>query len=205
MKGAATEFWVLATSDKRKAGLLIGLVGVLLLVSGRALLNAGPAEASATSSSQTRRERMFSDAPSQVVLEATGVYMPVQRPKMPGRNVFDFDPAVFPPPAQTDLSVSLPPNSRTELADDPAEIPSVQELAEQEAMRFLTKLRLRSTVLGSKPLALIEEVSGRTSRRTWARPGDPVGPFTLERVESRSVVLEMNGVEYELFSDPQER
>ncbi len=206
MNNPGTEFWVMVTSDKRKSGILIGLVVVLSVVSGRALLGAGPAEASATSTSASRRERMFSDASAMVDVEATGTLIPVQRPIMTDRNIFRLDPTIFPPPPQTDPSESLGQNSRSELADDPAEtLRYEREVAEQEVRRQLAKLRLRSTVLGTRPLALIEVVSGRSGKKIWARPGDPVGSFTLVRVESQIVVLELDGVEFELVSDPSKR
>ncbi|MCA9293383.1 MAG: hypothetical protein KDA20_06185 [Phycisphaerales bacterium] len=206
MQGAITEFWVMVTSDKRKSVVLGTLTLVLIVVIGRALVDGGPARASATSSSASRRERIFSGEVSKIVLDTSGELIPVQRPIKTSRNVFQLNPAVFPPPLQTDPSTSLPPNSRTNYADENPENPDrVRAAAEQEAQQQLARLRLRSTVLGNRPLALIEVVSGRSSHRTWARPGDPVGAFTLVRVETRSVVLELNGVEYELLSDPSER
>lgn len=204
MHGALTEFRVIVTSDKRKSIVLASLTLLLIFVIGRAMLGAGPARASATSSSASRRERIFSDDPSRVALDTSRALIPVLRPGATDRNVFQLDPSVFPPPAQTDPSASLPPNSPSNLADEIPENPDrVRVAAELEAQQQLAKLRLRSTVMGSRPLALIEVVSGRTSDRTWARPGDPVGAFTLVRVETRGVVLELNGVEYELMSDPQ--
>lgn len=67
---------------------------------------------------------------------------------------------------------------------------SDEEIRAAQMREALKRLRLESTVLGQRPLALI---SGRS-----VRPGEKIEGFTLLEVRSRSVILRMHGLTVEL-------
>ena len=63
-------------------------------------------------------------------------------------------------------------------------------------MSELSQLRLRGTLLGSSPTAVLETVSDRKSH--VLRPGQEFAGFTLVEIGSASVTLEKEGFTVEL-------
>jgi hypothetical protein len=78
--------------------------------------------------------------------------------------------------------------------DGPAHADAVAERVMKEA----ASLRLRGSLIGSTPMAVIEVTGKRADKGNVVRPGQVVEGFTLIEVHSTGVVLEKDGVRVEL-------
>ena len=194
------EMWILMLADRKKAGALAALGAVLLFMLGRQILEVGPASASgSTPASENEILEGGRRAITLDELRVEGPMIDVATPAPAGRNVFGFNERAFPDPAQSPPSSEVGEKSDTEGAESPA----VAERARAEQIARLVReeaggLRLKSTLMGPNPMAVIEAgTRGRGSPRTL-RIGDQVEGFTLVHVEVSRVVLEKHGVEVEL-------
>jgi len=64
-------------------------------------------------------------------------------------------------------------------------------------------LRLRSTMISSNPIAVIETTAGAGKRASVVRMGDSIEGFVLISVRAREVDLEKNGVRVTLSRSPE--
>ncbi len=202
MRRRMTELWILITSDKRKAIALI----VLAALAGIMWIHAAAQGPEPALASPAGGEQPTGDAPAGArgVRPENGgtaapravVFIPPPRPLR--RDLFAPDAVRYPRPSQTDPGGPIDPKSPGGSDDIPLVDAEAQRAAAVRAVRAeAARLRLRSTMVGSVPIAVIE-TDERGAERAVLRPGDRYAGFLLVEVSSRSVIVEKNGVRVEL-------
>jgi len=165
-------------ADKRRSGLLIGLVAVGLLFWGRLMLKDAPKTATAepiaaaAAGSQGAPAPVARAAPLPAVVLTGSAVMP--------RDPFRFDASGY--------AAAPGQGPREEAQDEPK---TADPDADREARRAAVvaqarKLTLDSVIKGSRPRVMI---SGQ-----MLEPGQQVEGFVLLKIDSRQVVLEKEGV-----------
>lgn len=205
MKRTILEVWITLTADKRKAAILGAMLIVLVGFSARSILKSGPspARASSSNSASSRPGANATDAVSRTLAaideQRKGPYINIPHAETPSRNLFALSSTHFPEPAQPEQ----PDKGVTPAVTPPVKIvdggprnqpPSTEQRVRQEA----ADLRLRSTLVGATPLAVIEYGGGRNSNRVVLSPGHTVLGFILIEVRSHAVLIEKEGVRVEL-------
>ncbi|HBS29078.1 MAG TPA: hypothetical protein DEB06_06425 [Phycisphaerales bacterium] len=201
MKRRLAEMRVLLMAERRKAGVL----GLLLLVLAgalvKSLVSVGPsASEAALPVGATEAEAVaaagqdaFSRTVAQVDAPRGSSIVRVARAARVDRDLFALDGAHFPPPAQVEDPKSVAQESRVTAIESPA--PSVDEdraRTESRVRSAADRLRLRSVIVGQRPIAVFEVKGDR--QRAVVRLGESIDGFVLAEVFSDSVVLEMDSV-----------
>ena len=196
MRATLRRFWLQLTIDRRRFGVLCGVVGCALLLWARLLIIsdmprtaiAEPEEAPAAAPAQELPVR--SDKPLRPVRAALR--------SIPSRDPFRTDDRFFPRPTPvSDLPADLGKSS-AERAENPREV----EARVRARLRDLVDRFSLDAVMSSGGMAVID---GRNYR-----VGDPVPSqgseqivFTLAEVRQRSIVLLYEGRRFELkMTDP---
>ena len=198
MKGKLEEFWVVLMDDKKKAFALGGLAVVALGLWARAGLNGGPSEASAQTGVIATTENDAEEAETAPERERVEVGAIADL----SRDL--FDPTVLrpAPPAQPEPEPETLAKSEDAGTDEPASIEPVVPDFAAELRREAERIRLRSTMVGSVPIAVME-LEGDESSRAIVRIGGRFGSFDLTEVTARSAVLQSQDVRVELRIQPQ--
>lgn len=202
------EIKVLMKDDPKRAGILCVLAGVLVVVGVRALVfTGGPKRASASSKSEalaassSEAVKAGANAAASVVEKSRGDIITLPAAPRTLRNVFEIDQSLFPLPVPKETG-----RSQGEVAAKSA--PVIAETPEEAERRLLSELtariekeasalRLRSTLLGNNPTAVIETASDRKS--FVLTPGQEIVGFTLVEVLQGGVVLEKEGIRIEVL------
>lgn len=194
MKTKLRELVLQLQASPQKAGIFLVLCVVLAIVGGRQLIGAGPSRAAAQESVAQTRDQVLglSDI---AALETGGAAIAVPAPASGLRDLFRFDDRYFPPAAQQDPETG---NSAKFDArpDDPSPVSGssgdgIAEVIRAETERF----RLRSTLLGARPIAVIAITDDPGEPRSeMLRIGEAVSGFELLEIQPRSVTLEKSGV-----------
>ncbi len=172
MKTKLKQLWARMTADKKRFGAMAALLGVALLMWGRLLLKDVPRSVVADP-----KEKESSIA--QFVLPKRAVVY-VDLPDQAARDPFAMDPAAF-GQVEKPKTVIATPNS----------VPEKSEEEKRAAVESALKgLKLRSTILGAQPHALIND-------RILTLGGEPVPSFTITKITERSVTLEHAETKYE--------
>ncbi len=202
------ELKILMQDDPKRAGILCALAGVLVIVGVRALLvTGGPKKAAASSkvdslaSSSSEAVKAGASAAAAVVERSRGDIIVLPAAPQTLRNVFEIDQSIFPEPLPKETGKGQP-NVAAKSAPVIAETPEeAARRLEAELVARVEKeasgLRLRSTLLGTSPTAVIETASDRKSY--VLTPGQEIVGFTLVEVLSSGVVLEKEGVRIEVL------
>jgi len=198
VKRQFTQMWIAITQDGKKAAVLGALVLVALVLWARAtILSSGPRQAqagadaaeSSGSSAPSGDRALWTDDGSD---EVAATKLPAVEPLH--RDFFTPSESYFPKSSQTDSSDEETPKfaGGTDETSDESRSPreqharSVQERAE--------RLRLRSTVVGAQPYAVIQSTSFEEGRGKVFSVGDVVDGLNLIEIASDHVVLEHSGV-----------
>ena len=201
MRARIREAWVLLKADRRKVGALVVLLLVLGGLMVRFAFQGGPNRASASveATSENLRGEVGLRAITLDELRLDGPVIEVVLREPGRRNVFAFDERYFPIPSQSAPSSEVGPKSGPEADESPVEdsrarLERLARLVREEA----GALRLKSTLMGPNPMAVIESgAKGQGSSRTL-RVGDVYEGFTLISIEASRVVVEKHGVRVEL-------
>ena len=199
MKRKVQEFWVLAREEKQKLGVLVVLFAVLGGLGVRTLVSGGPRSASASEGGAEAAKSTTDLAIEKLNAERSGTFIRTVRPERLERNLFSLDGRFFPEAAQPlqvdEVEVSAV-TVEVQSVDEPAVTrgPTLAELIEEEADR----LRLRSTMVGSNAIAVIEIDSGSGGERLVLGVGQLIEGFRVEEIRATIVVLEKQGVRVEL-------
>ena len=201
------ELRVTIKDDPKRAAVLFALAGVLVLVGVRAFVfSGGPRSAAASDHSgglaATSSQAVASGASlaASVVEKSRGEIVVLPPPPLSLRNVFQIDPALFPPPDSNKPDGTQPKvaeKSASAIAENPEE--AARNAMQQLELRIAKEsegLRLRGTLLGGSPTAVLETVSDRKS--FVLMPAQQIIGFTLVEVRPTSVVLEKEGITVEL-------
>jgi hypothetical protein len=195
-----------ARADRKKLTVL-AVLGVLLVASGiRAVVLSGPRAARA-SAMPTENPAPGVSGGSAAATSTVGeqrtrrgpeTRVPAPPPLM--RDLFALSERHFPKPSQTEPVDDSPPKSETAKVETPPQVPAPTpaETAEARVRKEVERLRLRGTLLGGNPTAVIEIGTGRERRGTVVRPGEDVLGFKLVEVRATEVVLEKDGIRIEL-------
>ncbi len=163
------------TADRRKFGLMVGLLAVALLLWGRILVKQVPRQAIADPA-QKKAPASTTPATPTPTGEHKRIYVSLNETLR--RDLFAVDLSQF---AQITSGASdsiTQEKSRPVIADV------------DDAVNLATGLRLQSTVLGREPRAI---VNGRT-----LAPGQDIRGFRVVRIHERHVVLERDGLTFVL-------
>jgi len=197
MRAKIAEIKVLLATDKKQATILAGLLVFLVISMGRMLLNMSPSKAQA-------RDRTASKSVDRDKSHGSGngaLRMSIELPALPDgtRDIFALNPEKFPEPAQPDQSAEVPPKSDASMDESvEARALSEQQLAERGVRQEAERLRLKSTILGSNPIAVIEAPQKGKTRSVVLGVGDELDGFKLIEIQRFSVLIEKNGVRVEL-------
>ena len=163
-------------ADRKRAGVVLGLGAVGLLLWGRLLLKQVPQTASADDTPQWLQEV---EAELQDTF-ASGPAVRLAPPPPPHRDPFALDPAFYPETLSEDSE------------DEPAKLPLAltDEARQRAVVQAAGELRLQSLSQGKVPAAFI---NGRL-----VRLGGTVDGFTLLRCDDRSAVLSKDGFQVRL-------
>ncbi len=213
MKRRLQGLWIVITDDRKKAGVLGSLLLILLAFGVKTLVmgsRPGGASAAIGRSGESAVTAVGQNAVSRAIASlgngsSRGVITLAASPRL-SRDLFAFDEGYFPPPPQP---VSSSPSAQTDPGGPPSRalgqsaIDERAENAEERQARLEARvrkeadaLRLRSVVLGTNPIAVIE-VPGKRQRRVVPL-GREIEGFRLEEVAGNSVVLEMDSVRVRL-------
>lgn len=202
MKRRMTELWLLATQDKKKLVVLCGLLGVLVFIGGRRAIEAGPSRAKAalpTTSDEVVAELERASAVTEDDLGPGGPIIEVPMLASGDRDLFRFNETYFPRPIDPNATGEVVPKSPGDQDETPSvDVRSVQEMLAERVRKESDSIRLTGTMVGSKPIAVLETGKGRSRTSEVLRPGDSMLGFVLIEVRSHSVVVEKEGVRVEL-------
>ena len=202
MTPRVSRIMVLVNAERKK----LSVLGVLVLGLGaagvRAYVLSGP-RAAVASSTGTSIENNSEQERGGSGVRAVGGRGPDIRMPIPAeltRDLFAFDESQFPRPSQTEPADAVDPKSAPAKVETSSRVePERQEdLPEVRAAADLRKLRLKGTLLGGSPMAVIELAGQKDKRGTVVRPGDQIEGFTLVEVNNDGVVFEKYGVKVEL-------
>lgn len=204
MKAKLTEAWIAITSDKKKAVVLGALTLVALVTVTRALLTQRKPAAlrpvattphapdGATGVTLVKAENRPTSEDAPVVRLASIAPL--------SRNLFLPSEQHFPYPAQTDVTRPAAPKSPA--GTDEISEEEIERIRLEEQVRLVTeesaRLRLRSTMLGASPAAVIESGKGARGASAVLRVGQSHDGFVLIEVRRESAILEKNGVRVEI-------
>lgn len=186
------DLWVMVQQDRKKAATLGALMLVAFAMGIRAIVSGagGPSKASAAAPAAKSGAGPAPKAAALTIEQSLASLRPQQRLALAGappRDLFHSTWAVIgglesegggkSPAGLADNATGAPP-------EDP------RALVESEA----AGLRLRSTLLGGNPLAVIERAEGGATRRQVARLGESVEGFRVIRIEAHEIEVEKDGV-----------
>lgn len=211
MKQKCAELWAMLMMDRKRAGIL-GLLCMVLLVSvGRMAFKGGPSRAVARDGQSSVASIPGMDGAFAAVtaedLRKSGPTIRVERPAPISRNLFTYSRSYFPEPPQKESTTQVKPKSPVRTDDnteDDARL-AYERLMEQVRTE-LRSLRLRSTMLGARPVAVIERRgSGSKMTPEVIRPGEMIAGFEVVQVRAHSVLLTKDGIMVELQREMPER
>lgn len=204
MKRRIAELWATLMLDPKRTGVLGILMLGLMFSVGRMVFKAGPSRVSAGESmidtSGIPGMEKTIGAVTLDDLKRGGPAIDVDRPAPISRNLFVFDRSYFPEPPQKETTVQVAPKSPlgTDDTSESDDRSAYERLVEQVRTQS-ERLRLRSTMLGARPVAVIELTgSGEEQAPELVRPGESIAGFEVVQVRAHSVLLSKDGVMIEL-------
>ena len=199
------ELKILIAAERKKAWALGVLICLMAIVGARNLMPwLSPSGAQARTSAGGVHTGADTDASvlASGPVMARGALVRVARPKSVSRDLFRFDPLYFPSPTET-----APPDPDGQKFAEPAveeTPPKVAESPEARARRVRTeseRLRVRSVMFGTTPMAVIEVPDGKGHTTRLVRPGDHVLGFLVHEIGEGVVTLTKDGERVELTPD----
>lgn len=196
------EAWAVLTADKKKATVLGVLALFAIIFWIRAALVSGPAKATASSNAITTTDRSKSIKNANASAAALGnadqeswPTITLKRTKKLNRDLFALSDALLASSAQMEQVVSDPSKSDPRKVEKlvrvaPMRVQTVEERVRDEAL----SLRLRSTMTGANPIAVIETADSKGRAAPVVRVGERIAGFELLAVRAREVDLEKEGV-----------
>jgi len=198
MQERLRDLWIVITADKKKAGVLGGLLVVALVLWARTALTESPKRAAASDDQATTQTSTGtagdsgdgangSEKPREIVRAVS--------PALLQRDLFAVSDERLAPPAQPDPSEEAGHKSEAGSDDKPVEQERSARLTRDERVREeARRLRLRSTMLGRRPMAVIEVTKDRSRTSGVVRLGESIEGFRVVEIAARAAVLEKDGV-----------
>jgi hypothetical protein len=168
--------------DPRSRGVIIGVCGAMI---GVAAYSSSPAPATAGGASYNITANSPSPSTDDTSDNTTlATWLDSQKPTT-ARNPFSIRLDAFPAAGNgVDLGKSV---------DGPADQKKQRPQVQSDLQRAAAALRLQSVAMGMTPTAVINGVS--------AKEGDVVASFRIARIEWNGVVVEKDGVEFDIALD----
>lgn len=196
MRATYQKLLILLKADKQKSIVLGALLVLALGFWARAALksrSSASASAGQTAKATGGSESAEASEPEPRPLAVIALDGPITR------NLFVPRPEDFPPPAQTEPTHAEAEKSSPRRDDNTTTQNTLPRLTLEERVRGQAReLTLRSTVVGSEPIAVVESTAGGKTVRRVLKMGGVIDGFTLRSVVNRSVVMEKGGVEVTL-------
>lgn len=204
------EVWAVLMADRRKAGAL----GSLMLVAGglwiRAALMSGPSKVHASGGATG------ADGDNGGASGLSSAQSPGSAPVLPSRaitfsappplsrDLFALSDAILASSPQTDSAPTASPKFERGKDETRVTEPVVSPKTTEELVRDqVERLRLRSTMISSNSIAVIETMTGSRQEARVLRIGDEINGFTLIAVMALQVELEKDGVRVTITRQPQ--
>ncbi|MFG0331361.1 MAG: hypothetical protein ACF8PN_15850 [Phycisphaerales bacterium] len=170
------------TADKKKFGVMCGLLGVGLLLWARLLILEDVPRTSFADPAATGNATAGAAATGAVSLDELPV-VEVEASRTLARDLFAPQTEFLAQIGETESTTQPSVNSETDPSEDPSEVERRRVAAITEAAE---SLRLESLIRGSAPIAI---VNGEVLRL-----GGRIDGFTLISVHDQHIVLEKDGV-----------
>lgn len=200
MNAHLQEIWTLITTDKKKATIL----GALALVAGglwlRAAMTSGPSTAKAnekrmTADGERRAKRASKKSESETEHDAPVRIIELSPPPPLTRDLFALSDALLASSAQTDPAPFSNPKSASGTDDKSLQSAGMRTQSTEDRVRAEAgKLRLRSTMIGANPIAVIEAGASSRAAGRVVRLGDEIEGFIVRAIHAREIELEKEGV-----------
>lgn len=186
------DLWVMVQQDRKKAATLGALMVVAVAMGIRAIVSGagGPSKAAAAPAVKSGAGAASKAAAPLTMEQALASLRPQQRLSMDGvppRDLFHSTWAVI-GGVESEGGGKSPAGLADNATGAPPEDPRLR--VEKEA----SALRLRSTLLGGSPLAVIERAESGAARRQVARLGESVEGFRVIRIDAHEIEVEKDGV-----------
>jgi hypothetical protein len=179
-------------ADKKKV-IILGSLGALAVALGaRAMLSGDkrPSSGARVATVSTATASSYAAAASTIDAESRFRTIAASLPALAQasrseRDIFSLNTEHFPQPVETQ-----PP----ETPDAKSEPQSDDDAKRREAIaRDAESIRLKSTLIGDRPVAVIDLGGITGSRDLLVRVGDTVSGFVVVSIESKRVILERDG------------
>lgn len=203
MKARMNKLMVLVNAERKKLGVL-GVLCLGLVAAGiRAVIMSGPRSAGAAVSGPDSEAGGRDERGDKSKSGDSGGRGPDIRAPIPAtltRDLFALDESQFPRPAQTEPADAVAPKSAPAKDETPSRVEPVRQVEPPEVRiaEEVRKLRLKGTLLGASPMAVIEVAGPKDKRGVVVRPGEQIEGFTLVEIKNGGVVLEKERVKVEL-------
>ncbi len=179
-------------ADKKKVILLGSLGAIALALGARALFSGGPGRPKTPRVTQVSNSTMSSqavvvntiDAETRFRSLADALPAPVQSSPA-SRDLFALDPEHFPHASEPEPPQEQSAKSAPQTDDD--------ALRREALLRDAETIRLKSTLVGDRPVAVFTLGGLAGKGEVLVRPGDTVNGFLVVSIKSQRVVLERDG------------
>lgn len=198
MNARLAEIKIAILEDKKKAGVLAVLVLVALIVGVRTLVKTGPKKAAASATTpditlaaqQTGAITIASIDPAKLA-ETTRRHAASD---VIARDPFALDPDAFP-------ALQAPKSGSASSEDQQGAALSTAAPADLAA-ESLRRMRVRSVIIGPRPVAVIEWRAETAAQSYTLSVGDHLDGFTVTSITRSEVALSRDGSAYTLPIEP---
>jgi hypothetical protein len=170
----------LLLQDKKKLGLIVGLVCVMLLLWGRLILKQVPRTAVATpaaTASASTSSTPSTDALRRKVVNPDKPIVEVTIPPVCQRDLFAVNLSEYP--------LQEEPQAKQEVSDTRKNNQPQPDAQDEQLKAMVGRISLQSTVMGARPAAVI---NGQI-----VQVGQTFEGMVLKEVRNRQVILDFNG------------
>ncbi len=208
MNKRLAEIKLAILEDKKKAGVLAALTLVALVVGARAAFKVAPKRAGAATTAQAPTQYANSNpnvapgSPAQPItipaIDPAKLVQSMRRYAVSAsltRDPFALDPVEFPTahapksgsaPSEDQAGAALPPDSEA-----------------SRAAEILKRMRVRSLIIGPRPVAVIEIRDASAAASRTVAIGDDLEGFTVSDITANAVTLTLDGATHTLtFEKP---
>jgi len=201
MNNQLREAWAILTADRRKAAVLGALVFIAAGLWLRAAITSGPSKAKGfneprmteSGNKSAKKKNASSDAEEGFTKPPRVINFNPPSPLV--RDLFILSDELLASSPQTEPGDPAAPKSASGTDDKPVRTaaPPAQTV-EQRIAHEAAALRLRSTMIGANPIAVIESADAPRGGSSVVRLGETIAGFTLIAVRAHEVELEKENV-----------
>ncbi|MGD9691806.1 MAG: hypothetical protein AB7G17_03110 [Phycisphaerales bacterium] len=201
MNTRLAEIKVAILEDKKKAGVLAALTLLALIVGVRAALKASPKRAAATPAATAQQTAAQPGQPNPITIPSIDPEKLIQTTRRYARSTtltrdpFALDPEAFPTGAA--------PKSGSAPSEDQSGDSAPPESEAERPTEILKRMRVRSVIIGPRPVAVVELRAETATRSFTITVGDDLEGFTVSAITADELTLSHNGSTHSLpFEKP---